>query len=498
MAACLPILTWNHGSVHGVYPGGTLHKFSSVCSAIYFNNGYDGLGTCTGNFNTDFCGVTMFLPVTGTSINLGLGDEIPIEVTIPETDVTTIGPGLFAARVDIAFGIFSQANAGAVHLIIDPSGTVKLADLTLDATATYTPDVRRIDGLVTLDASVTFGTTLLRKTFGRVSYDVETSYGLTTQLITNGELMGSTLSVSAVLATSDGGNLSIGTINPYYKFTLADGTPAANGYIVTYAAGTSTLQSTYSDNALTSANANSQTLANTLRLDSDGGALMYLAALNYKFDVFDATQTRLTGYPVDAIAGSLWPGLIAATGTLTPSANANASLHQFGGTFNKAASGTHALFAGSYMGVPTINAGAAVLSEATTHYIAGAPSVGTNQYAQHVASGAVKFDGPLLNVVEAGSSSGNALTAYGTSTITCSTGGGTTAYTMGGPVAGRSKNIACITGSTSSGTATVTISSGTYNASGTIATFSTAGYLNLVASTNAMWSIVGSANVTIT
>lgn len=180
-----------------------------------------------------------------------------------------------------------------------------------------------------------------------------------------------------------------------YQFLANSGAPLALGYVITYAAGTTTLQSTYTDAGLTQANLNSLTLANTLILDQYGRCNIYWLPLNYKLALYDSTGTLLDGYPIDNVAGSLWPGLLAASGTLSPAANANGLLNQTGGTINKASSGTHALFAANYFATPTIGAGASTLTESTTLYVQGAPATGTNQYAFHVASGLSLLDGAL-------------------------------------------------------------------------------------------------------
>src|SRR2546422_6167554 len=65
-------------------------------------------------------------------------------------------------------------------------------------------------------------------------------------------------------------------------------------------------------------------------------------------------------------------------------------------TLNKAGSGTHADFTTMQLDAPTIGAGAAALTNATTLKITGAPTVGTNKYDLWCASttaGAHRFDG---------------------------------------------------------------------------------------------------------
>ncbi len=73
--------------------------------------------------------------------------------------------------------------------------------------------------------------------------------------------------------------MSTGTLSPSPWFTgFSDaGVPLAAGLLYTYAAGTSTPATTYSDSALTTAN------ANPIVLDAAGRATIYLSATSYKF-----------------------------------------------------------------------------------------------------------------------------------------------------------------------------------------------------------------------
>ncbi len=58
-----------------------------------------------------------------------------------------------------------------------------------------------------------------------------------------------------------------------------------------------------------------------------------------------------------------------------------------GGTLIEASTGTHALFATMYVNAPTITAGAASLTHATSVMIAGAPTGGTNNYCLYIEGG---------------------------------------------------------------------------------------------------------------
>jgi hypothetical protein len=83
---------------------------------------------------------------------------------------------------------------------------------------------------------------------------------------------------------------------------------------------------------------------------------------------------------------------LAISSSLTPSAGSEAALFTTEGTLNKAGSGTHADFAAALLLPPTIGAGAATLTNASTLKITGAPSAGTNNYALWVAGGNVRLD----------------------------------------------------------------------------------------------------------
>lgn len=91
---------------------------------------------------------------------------------------------------------------------------------------------------------------------------------------------------------STGSNPNLG-----YQFSDADGVPLSLGYVVTKLAGLSTLASTYADVTLSTPNANSVTLASTLRLDAAGRAVMYFSPVNggvagvaYDVYIYDSSQ----------------------------------------------------------------------------------------------------------------------------------------------------------------------------------------------------------------
>lgn len=82
--------------------------------------------------------------------------------------------------------------------------------------------------------------------------------------------------------------------------------------------------------------------------------------------------------------------------TLTPAANLDAYMFAVSGTINEAGAGTHPDFVGALFIAPTIGAGAAALTNASTVKIISAPSGATNNYALWVDAGRVRIDEDLI------------------------------------------------------------------------------------------------------
>lgn len=101
-------------------------------------------------------------------------------------------------------------------------------------------------------------------------------------------------------------------LDPIMQWFGDDGLPLANGFVYTFAAGSTTFQPVYSDFALLTP------YAQGFRLDAEGKAQIYLAALNYKFDVQSQFGVSIDGYPRDNV-----PSVgFSASGTLTGVAGA--------------------------------------------------------------------------------------------------------------------------------------------------------------------------------
>ncbi len=189
---------------------------------------------------------------------------------------------------------------------------------------------------------------------------------------------------------------SVGVIEPLKQYVDADGVPYAGGSLTFTQVGTSVAQSVYSDPALTVSLGNVITLnaaGRTSTSASGPDTAVYCQQLTYDYTLKNAAGTTIWG-PI-TFSGSQWPGQVQGQAILSPAINANGYTNRFSTTINKAGSGTHALFAGTRFDTPTIGAGASTLTEAATVYIEGAPASGTNKYALHVASGAVRIDGTL-------------------------------------------------------------------------------------------------------
>lgn len=190
---------------------------------------------------------------------------------------------------------------------------------------------------------------------------------------------------------------AIGLISPILQFTDDDGVPLAGGSLTFVQVGTSTAQAVYSDSALTVSLGNVVTLNAAGRTSTSSvgpDTPVYLQQKTYDVTLKDAAGVTVWG--PETVSGSQWPGQIQGVAILSPVANANGYTNRLTTTIDKAASGTHSLFAGTRFDATTITAGAATLTEAATVYIEGAPTAGTNQYALHVGAangGLVRFDG---------------------------------------------------------------------------------------------------------
>lgn len=90
----------------------------------------------------------------------------------------------------------------------------------------------------------------------------------------------------------------------------------------------------------------------------------------------------------------------------------------------------------------------------------------------------------------AAGSTATTLPNYGLSTITiASSSAGTKGFALAAPATGVRKHVSCATASTG-GVSTVTLASGTYDGTTTIATFSSQGELDLIGTSTARYSIV--------
>lgn len=88
-------------------------------------------------------------------------------------------------------------------------------------------------------------------------------------------------------------------ILPRLKFTDGNGKPLAMGTVTVYLAGTSTLATTWQDEALTTPN------TNPVALDANGEALFWIDQnLRYKFLLKDKNGVTAGGWPVDNVPGA--------------------------------------------------------------------------------------------------------------------------------------------------------------------------------------------------
>jgi hypothetical protein len=150
----------------------------------------------------------------------------------------------------------------------------------------------------------------------------------------------------------------------------------------------------------------SDTNTDAIHVDATNNRVGILTAPGaFGFDVA-AVSTRIQGNlgvgtsPNGSVAltigGSSWTayGLNTSGVTLSPTANANAAIGNFGGTIVEAASGTHAILATLWASPFTDTAGLAVVTNACTVYISDAPTaVGATNSALFIAAGAFRANG---------------------------------------------------------------------------------------------------------
>jgi hypothetical protein len=118
MAACLPFFTDGSVTLSGMYPGGVGHLFTGPNIGVYHNNGYDGIGGCSGAMNTADASTAIYIGTTavwnsstktGLIAIVGLGDGAIVSITIPVTIIRDLGPGPppTVVSVKLAHGIFN-------------------------------------------------------------------------------------------------------------------------------------------------------------------------------------------------------------------------------------------------------------------------------------------------------------------------------------------------------------------------------------------------------
>jgi autotransporter-associated beta strand protein len=184
-----------------------------------------------------------------------------------------------------------------------------------------------------------------------------------------------------------------------------------------------------------------------------------------------ATDTRSQLQITGSFTGSSDVYGVNVSNTLTPAANGLGLGIIVSTTINKAGSGTHADFAALYLNPPTINAGAAALTNSTTLKITAAPSVGTNQRALWVAAGVTQLDGATTlsaALTYGGVTLSNAVTGTGNMVLSAApTFTGTVnvaALTASGVITGTN---AALTTPAFTGVPTGTITASTYTPTGT-------------------------------
>jgi hypothetical protein len=164
--------------------------------------------------------------------------------------------------------------------------------------------------------------------------------------------------------------------DPVKQFRDQNGRPYANGQLWSYHAGTLDLAPLYRDDALTIPH------ENPLTLDLNGRATIYLGQTIYKLIFQNANSVTI--WEQDNVQGTAWSGAVYGLSVITAGVGESIVAHRLAGSIQKAATGTHAFFVGTYIEPPLICPNSARVTLATALYIHDAPTSATTNYALYI------------------------------------------------------------------------------------------------------------------
>ena len=138
------------------------------------------------------------------------------------------------------------------------------------------------------------------------------------------------------------------------------------------------------------------------RIESDTNPNMFVVdAGNNVMGIGGSPASNVVVYmnPTFTVPADLRGRVLAVEGTITAAAGQEASIITTAGTIVEAGSGLHPLLAGLYLGVPTITAGLATVTNTATLYIQNAPvaTVTGANYSLWIDAGAVRLDATTAN-----------------------------------------------------------------------------------------------------
>jgi hypothetical protein len=303
--------------------------------------------------------------VSSKTVSLQELDNVDLSGVTITNGKYVLGSGGSGGAVDSVFGrtgvVTAQSGDYTTAIVADSSNKRYVTDAQLtvlgNTSGTNTGDQTSIVGITGTLAE--FNTALTGADFATLAG----SETFTNKTLTSPVINSATIGTSLVPTTNDGAALG-STANSFSDLFIA------SGGVINWNNGNATI--THSAGLLTSN-----------------------VPIQMPYIGVGGTPNSSTGLLVSGTGYT--SNLIAATGSLSPTANTNATLYRIAGTIVEASSGTHNLMSAMFLGTTTVTGGSATVNNTAGLYIEGAMTatvVGEN-YAIWSDDGINRFDGEV-------------------------------------------------------------------------------------------------------
>lgn len=369
-----------------------------------------GLSGTTGTFidaitsTKNFDGILTGLTVTNTNAGTTALSEFRASNGTVNLQFGVVGTGYTAYRGLVANGvyIYTGNSAGAAIQLDDASAPFNVYSTT-NKIASFTASALTLSNALIGPATASVFNTVSStvNAFGAASTALNIGHASGTTTALGNWSIGGTLGVTGAL-TATGGLVLPGT--------AANITTGAN--FISYGG---------TDAGLSFDSSNNATLSAGLTVSGPG-----------PHAIGGATNTRFQLLLTGTFAGAADVHGFRVIPTLTPGDNISAYIQSLGGTINESGAGTHVDFAGLLIDPPTIGAGVAALTNASTLKITAAPTGATNNYSLWIDAGAPRLDEPVSAGAGVGTLTNVPNAGGGNPTVYFKMYQGTTAYAIPG------------------------------------------------------------------